>query len=87
LRGKKYSEREQCEACKQWLDLNPILCAELLLPPWDFPAYCHPDAKAPYPEGSPAAKSWKPDPDAVERFHMLQAASLAADQRDRASRT
>ena len=59
------------EGSDQWWELNGTLCRELKLPPWEWPAYQHPDAVAPYPEGSPAALNWKPDFNGQARYRAL----------------
>ncbi|HWX28439.1 MAG TPA: hypothetical protein VNZ53_13515 [Steroidobacteraceae bacterium] len=70
-----FTNHEKCKACKEWWVQNSFLCRELRLPPWKFPAYQHPDATTPYPEGSPAAISWKPDLEAQDRYRALEQAA------------
>ena len=73
--GKYWERPEECAACKKWWEQHSILHDELKLEPWDWPAYEHPNARPPYPEGSPAAKSWKPDLEGQARYRMLKAAA------------
>jgi hypothetical protein len=73
--GKYWQQHDDCAACKQWRGQNSVLCDELHLAPWQWPAYQRPDAVAPFPEGSPAAKSWKPDLEGQERYRALERAA------------
>jgi len=73
--GKYWGRSEKCAACEQWWEQHAILHGELQLAPWQWPAYQRPDAGPPYPEGSPAAKGWKPDLEGQARYRMLKAAA------------
>jgi len=73
--GKYWERPKACAACEQWWDQHAILHRELQLEPWYWPVYQHPDAGPPYPEGSPAGKSWKPDLEGQARYRMLKAAA------------
>lgn len=80
--GGKYYEHEQCKTCEQWWEQNAILCSELRLKPWEWPAYERPDAESPYPEGSEARKNHKPDLAGQARYRTLeQVAAAEAKQR------
>jgi hypothetical protein len=72
--GGEYWNRETCAGCERWRELHGLLNRELRLRPWQFPAIEHPDAENPYPPGSPAAASWKPDLEAQARWRALEAA-------------
>lgn len=74
----KHWERTECPACKRWWEQHSILWDELGLRPWQWPAYRHPDATVPYPEGSYAARTRKPDLEAQERYGALVTASKAS---------
>jgi hypothetical protein len=63
-----FTNHDRCKACEIWQKQNSFLCRELRLEPWEWPAYQHPDATAPYPE---LANRWKPNLEAQERFRML----------------
>ena len=78
ITGDNYVTREQCAACERWWKLNSLLVDELHLMPWQWPAYENPEAESPYPEGSEARKSDKPDLEAQARYRALQAAAEAA---------
>jgi hypothetical protein len=73
--GGKYWKHEECAACEQWWQHHEILFRELALPLWSFPAIERPDARSPYPKGSPAAKDWRPDHEAQERYKTLAKAA------------
>ena len=66
---------ERCAACEGWWQQNSILCRELRLPPWEFPAVQHPDAVPAYPKGSPAYEKWQPDLAAQARWRALMEAA------------
>ena len=59
-------------------DLHYALWEELHCKPWEYPCVEHPDALNPYPPGSPAAQSWRPDERAQEMWKALDAASREA---------
>ncbi len=63
--------RDPCTACKRWREHHSVLWHELKLPPWEWPAFEHSDATTPYPEGSYAAQSWKPDEAGQRRYRAL----------------
>ena len=45
---------EPCAVCDQWWAQNSILCNELWLKPWQFPAVEAPGTVSPYDRDSPA---------------------------------
>jgi len=70
----KYWEHELCPGCEERNLLRRELHQELRLKPWEKTVMT-PDAPCPWPTGSRAAEGWGPDPDAVERWRALEAAS------------
>lgn len=82
INWEKYWERERCAACKQWWEQHSVLWRELKLPPWIWPAYEHPGAVTPYPEGSHAAKSWQPDLKGQERYRLLCVAAELEEEEE-----
>jgi hypothetical protein len=52
-----------------------IICRELALKAWRWPAVEHPQAENPYPEGSVAAASWRPDMEARALWRLLDEAA------------
>jgi len=70
----RYWEHEPCPGCEERNLLRRALHQELKLKPWEI-TIRDPDAPNPWPAGSFAAKGWAPDPDAVERWRALAAAS------------
>jgi hypothetical protein len=64
--------RRHCAACDRWWDQHEILCDELKLAPWQWPAVENPDAVSPYPEWH-ANKNLAPDLEAQERYRVLEA--------------
>jgi hypothetical protein len=64
-----------CKACDVWWEQNSILCNELRLQPWQWPAVQHSDVRSPYPEGCEADKQWRPDLEAQARYHALAEAA------------
>jgi hypothetical protein len=77
--GKYWQRPPACASCDRWWDQHSILHRELQLEPWYWPVYQHPDAGPPYPEGSSAAKHWKPDLEGQARYRLLKAAAEAAE--------
>ena len=61
----EYWRHEPCPACDEWWTQQGILCSELALKPWHWPAVEHPQAENPYPERSAAAASWRPNVEAL----------------------
>ena len=72
--GGRYWERVQCAACDEWWRLHSLLHKELGAKLWEWPCIQHPEAVSCFPEGSPAAKAWKPDLEAQARWLALEAA-------------
>jgi hypothetical protein len=50
--------------------------------PWRWPVIQSPHAACPYPAGSPAAETWKPNEEAQARWRELEA---ALKERERAA--
>jgi hypothetical protein len=73
-RGGKYWEHTLCAGCEEHGRLMGQLHTELQLRPWQD-AVADPDAGNPYPIGTYAARSWRPDVEAVERWKALARAS------------
>jgi hypothetical protein len=67
----------ECAGCETWWRLNSRLVDLLKLRPWQWPAYTHPDARNPWPEGSYMHSRWAPDAEGQERFRQLEAALAA----------
>jgi hypothetical protein len=59
--------REECAACDLWWQHHAVLHRELRAHPGDWPCIENPDCE--YPDHDP------PDPDAVERYRMLEQAA------------
>src|SRR5262245_42292236 len=72
--GGKYWERTQCAGCEEWWRLHSLLHKELGAKLWEWPCIQHPEAVTCFPEGSTAAKTWKPDLRAPARWRALGAA-------------
>ena len=72
--GSNYLKHRTCAACEKWWKLNSVLVDELHLTPWQWPAYENPEAESPYPEGSEARESDKPDLEAQARYRLLEEA-------------
>jgi hypothetical protein len=70
----KYWEHTECAGCAEWWRLHGILHKELQAKLWEWPCIQHPDAVTCFPDGSPAAKAWKPNTAAQERWLALEAA-------------
>jgi len=63
------SERTECAGCEEWWRLHSLLHKEL-----GAKLYPAPRGRHLFPEGSPAAKAWKPDLKAQARWRALEAA-------------
>jgi hypothetical protein len=70
----KYWDHSECAGCDEWWRLHSLLHKELGAMLWEWPCIQHPDAVTCFPEGSPAAKAWKPDRKAQARWLELEAA-------------
>jgi hypothetical protein len=70
----EYWRHQQCPACAEWYAQQEILCRELSLPPWRWPAVEHPQAQNPYPAGSPAA-AWQPKEEARALWRLFDEAA------------
>jgi hypothetical protein len=73
--GANYWNDELCDGCAERNRLRRAIHAELRLKPWEIPAVMAPDTPNPFPAGSPRAKNWRPDQDAVARWEALAEAS------------
>ena len=71
----EYWKHEPCPACDEWWTQQGILCSELALKPWHWPAVEHPQAENPYPERSAAASSWRPNVEARALWRVLDEAA------------
>ena len=69
--GGKYWVHEQCAGCKRWWELHARLHEELRCRPWEWPCIQSPEAECPYPPGSPAAQSWRPNERAQQMWQAL----------------
>src|SRR6516225_7698800 len=65
--GKYWKRPPNCQACETWWQQNSILCDELRLKPWEWPAVQHFSARSPYSEGCEADKRWRPNLEAQAR--------------------
>jgi hypothetical protein len=79
----EYWKHEFCQGCERWWRMHSQLHRELRLKPWHWPAYTHPEAVCPYPEGTPAAQKWKPDTRGHAVFRALEAAAREARRQAR----
>ena len=61
-----------------WWGLHSMLSAELRCKPWDYPCIAPPNERNPYPPGTPAHLSWRPDADAQALWQALAQASREA---------
>jgi hypothetical protein len=68
----KYWEHEQCAGCERWWELHGRLHDELRCRPWQWPCIEHPNSVCPYPEGSYAAQSWRPNEAARHMWRTLE---------------
>jgi hypothetical protein len=59
---------------ERWWELHNRLHDELGCKPWEWPCIEHPDSVCCYPEGSPAAQSWRPNEEARALWRQLEAA-------------
>ena len=57
----EYWKHRPCAPCEAWWLVHNVLHAELGCKPHEWPCIEHPDSVTPYPEGSYAARHWKPD--------------------------
>jgi hypothetical protein len=76
--GGKYWEDKQCAGCERWYELHARLHDELRCRPWEWPCIQSPKAKCPYPPGSPAAHSWRPNERAQQMWQALVGAAREA---------
>jgi hypothetical protein len=74
----EYWKHTPCAGCERWWELHSLLHDALSLRPFDWPAIESPDARNPYPAGSPAAVQWEPGREAQARYVALKAASAAS---------
>ena len=74
----KYWEHRQCAGCERWWELHGRLHDELRCRPWEWPCIQSPEAKCPYPPGSPAAQSWRPNERAQQMWQALAGAAREA---------
>jgi hypothetical protein len=74
-RDGEYWKHEPCPACDEWRTQQGILCRELAVKAWRWPAVEHPQTANPYPEGSAAAASWRPDVEARTLWRVLDEAA------------
>jgi hypothetical protein len=78
-KGEYWKRPPPCRVCDAWWEQHWFLHQALGCEPWEFPCVEHPEAVAPYPAGSPAAKNWKPDLEAQARYRALaKAADITA---------
>src|SRR5262245_30492549 len=76
--GGKYWEHKQCAGCERWWELHAGLYDELRCRPWEWPCIQSPEAECPYPPGSPAAQSWRPNERAQQMWQALAGAAREA---------
>ena len=76
--GGKYWVHEQCAGCKRWWELHAQLHDELRCRPWEWPCIESPEAECPYPPGSAAAHSWRPNERAQQMWQALAGAAREA---------
>jgi hypothetical protein len=74
----EYWKRQRCAACDAWWEQHSILHEEMHCAIWQWPCVENPNAVSPYPEGSFAAKNWKPDLEAQARYRLLLSRSRKA---------
>jgi hypothetical protein len=82
--GGKYWVHEQCAGCKRWRERHARLHDELRCRPWEWPCIQSPEAESPYPPGSPAAQSWRPNERAQQMWQALARAAREARRTKRA---
>ena len=70
----EYWKHEPCPACDEWWTQQSMICRQLSLRPWHWPAVENPQAENPYPEGSAAAASWRPDAEARALWRVFEEA-------------
>ena len=71
-----YWERSRCEHCDKWWTLHARLHRELGARLWDWPVIENPRSVCPYPEGSAAAKDWRPDERGRQMWRLLEQAAV-----------
>src|SRR5262249_14998665 len=74
----KYGEHKRCAGCERWWELHAQLHDEFGCRPWKWPCIQSPTAVCPYPPGSPAAQSWRPDESAQQMWQALARAAREA---------
>jgi hypothetical protein len=62
----------------RWWDLHAELSVELKTKPWAYPCVQSPNEPNPYPPGTAAHLSWRPDAEAVALWQALAQASREA---------
>jgi hypothetical protein len=65
---------KRCAGCEERFRLDELLHAELCLKPWERTIQS-PRARSPYPPGSPADRSWRPNHAAQRRWRKLEKAA------------
>jgi hypothetical protein len=70
-----YWKHEPCPACDEWWVQQGIICRELALKPWHWPAVEDPEMDNPYPEGSFAAAEWRPNAAACALWRVFDEAA------------
>lgn len=76
--GKYWARGPQCSSCEEWWRQHSILHHELRCKPWQWPCIEHPNSVTCFPEGSPAARAWKPNLEARARWRVLAKAAKDA---------
>jgi hypothetical protein len=69
-----HCQTDKCGACLRWWDAHNLLCTELSLPPWVWPAI----PRNPYPPGSAMAREWLPGHEQQELWNLLDQARRGA---------
>jgi hypothetical protein len=76
----EYWKHRRCVACDAWWEQHAILADELDdIKLWQWPVVETPGAVPIYPEGSRAARIWKPDLEAQERWRALEQALVESE--------
>jgi hypothetical protein len=65
---------KRCAGCQERARIDELLHVELGLRPWERTIQS-PRARSPYPPGSPADRSWRPDHAAQRRWRKLEKAA------------
>jgi hypothetical protein len=81
-----FEQMRRCRSDERWWKLQNDLCDELHTRPWEYPCVEHPDTSNPYPPGTPAHLSWRPNDRAQEMWKALDAASREAKRAAREAR-